>query len=1423
MSHSTGFNSRPQSATVNDLNNDTRLDIIVANSGTDTVGIFFGSEDGTFQPQVSYSTGSGSQPYYVIVGDFNNDNRQDIVTANHGTNSIGILVGHGNGNFASVCFVSLDSSRPVSATAADLNNDMNLDIIGVNYDTSSIDILLGYGNASFSLQTKYSTGYDSHPHSVIVADLNRDNHLDIIISNSGTNNAAVFLGYGNGSFSFPQLYSTGVDSLPFTAVVGDLNGDNRLDIVVSNYGTSSVGALLGYGNGSFAKMKISYIDSEFRPYAMVIGDFNKDNILDVVVANPASSNIVVLHGSGNGSFTSQETYSTGFDSTPISIVVGDFNNDNQLDLATVNNGTNSVAVFLRYVVKSFANQTSYSLGAQSFPTFITLGDFNNDNQLDIVVAISNTNSVGILIGYINGTFAAQMTFSTGSYSDPRWINVADFNNDSLLDMAVAYHGTSNLGIFLGYGNGSFVLQKTFSTGYNSMPRSLATGDFNNDGLFDIVVANYRTNDIGIFFAYGNGIFADQKTISTGDNSSPISIAVGDFNNDGLLDIAIANYGTDNVGIILTYENGTFAAQIICSIGNGSAPHFVALEDFNNDSLLDIAVANSESHDVAIIFGCGNGSFEKMTKYSMGYGSYPVSLVVGDFNNDNIFDIAVSNSGANNIGILFGHRNGAFGMLTMYSLGDGSRPMSITTGNFNHDIWLDIVIANFYRNSVSVLLGLDNIDTANQASYSTGSGPHPYSVVVSDFNNDTLLDLMIVNSAHDNIGIRLGDGHDSFDDEIIYPIEINSRPQFATVGDFNQDHKVDIVIANTQKDSVTVAYGNGNGIFTSQEILSTGNGSSPISLAGGDINNDGRLDLIILNEGTSTLGVFLSFDYATFRNYSSFSTGTLSNPSSIALGDFNNDSLLDVAVANSMTNNVGIFLGYGNGTLAAQKIYPTGIRSQSMFVIVSDFNNDNILDIAVANYGGNNVGILLGYGNGTFSAQKTLFTGYRSAPSWVAIGDFNKDGLLDIAVANSGTNNLGIFLSHGNGNFASQITFPTGLNSMPRSLATGDFNDDSLLDIVVANYFGDNIGILLGRSNGTFATQKTLYTGNHSAPFSVAIDDFNNDSLLDIAVANSGTNNLGIFLGYGNESFAPQMTYSTGDNSIPLRLTIGDLNNDNRPDIVVTNYGANNVGIFFGYDDGSFTQQMTVATGNGSKPNAVAIGNLNTNNRSDIIVANFQSNDVMILLRDSSQGFLSMTTYSIGTDSHPQSMIIADFNNDSHLDIIVANYGNDNIGILCGYGNGNFMKPITYTTGNGSQPCSIAVGDFNNDSLLDIVVANAGTNNLCIFVGYGNGTCSTITPYLTEDSSLPYSVAVSDFNNDNFLDIIVANSGSNYVVILFGDGRGNFLKPKSYLLGYGSRPYSVAVGDFNRDNWIDIVVADYGTDNVKILLQTCDNI
>jgi hypothetical protein len=136
------------------------------------------------------------------------------------------------------------------------------------------------------------------------------------------------------------------------------------------------------------------------------------------------------------------------------------------------------------------------------------------------------------------------------------------------------------------------------------------------------------------------------------------------------------------------------------------------------------------------------------------------------------------------------------------------------------------------------------------------------------------------------------------------------------------------------------------------------------------------------------------------------------------------------------------------------------------------------------------------------------------------------------------------------------------------VAVNDLNNDNHLDIVTVFVYSDNIGVLLGYGNGIFGDTMTYSTGHNSYPIAVVVSDFNNDHQLDIAVSNSGTNNVGILLGYGNGSFATIMTFSTGDGSFPLGIAVGDFNNDHRLDIVVANFGTNTVGILLGYGNGT---------------------------------------------------------------------------------------------------------------------------------------------------------------------------------------------------------------------------------------------------------------
>ncbi|CAF1535782.1 unnamed protein product [Rotaria sordida] len=239
------------------------------------------------------------------------------------------------------------------------------------------------------------------------------------------------------------------------------------------------------------------------------------------------------------------------------------------------------------------------------------------------------------------------------------------------------------------------------------------------------------------------------------------------------------------------------------------------------------------------------------------------------------------------------------------------------------------------------------------------------------------------------------------------------------------------------------------------------------------------------------------------------------PRSVAVGDFDNDTCLDMVIAHHTVNKITVYLGY-------------------------------------ANYGTNNVGVLLGYGNGSFENQMMLNTGTNSHPISIAVGDFNGDREVDIAVANDGTKHVDMMLGNGQGKFAIQTSYEIGFDTPPLVMASGDFNNDVRSEIAIAYDGRDHVDIFVAYNYGSFETQTRYSVG--SGPFSVAIGDVNNDIQLDIVVANRDNNDVSILLGYGNGSFENQTRYVVG--SYPSSVAIADVNNDTRLDIVVANLASN---------------------------------------------------------------------------------------------------------------------------------------------------------------------------------------------------------------------------------------------------------------------------
>jgi len=325
------------------------------------------------------------------------------------------------------------------------------------------------------------------------------------------------------------------------------------------------------------------------------------------------------------------------------------------------------------------------------------------------------------------------------------------------------------------------------------------------------------------------------------------------------------------------------------------------------------------------------------------------------------------------------------------------------------------------------------------------------------------------------------------------------------------------------------------------------------------------------------------------------------PISVARGDFNGDDDLDLAVANYLSNNVSILLGNGDGTFAVAVNYAVGTGPRS--VAVGDFDGDGDLDLAVANSSSNNISILLNNGNGTFATAVNYAAG--SWPSSIAVGNFDGDGDLDLAVANLSSNNISILLNNGNGTFATTVNYATGTS--PYSVAVSDFDGDGCLDLAAANTNSNNISILLNNGNGTFATAVNNTVG--IKPTSVAVGDFDGDGDFDLAVANSDSNNVSRLLGNGDGNFATAANYAVG--SSPHFVIVGDFAVDGNPDLAVANYLSNNVSILLGNGDGTFAAAVNYVVGTG--PRSIAVGDFDGDGDFDLAVANSSSNNVSILL------------------------------------------------------------------------------------------------------------------------------------------------------------------------------------------------------------------
>ncbi len=332
-----------------------------------------------------------------------------------------------------------------------------------------------------------------------------------------------------------------------------------------------------------------------------------------------------------------------------------------------------------------------------------------------------------------------------------------------------------------------------------------------------------------------------------------------------------------------------------------------------------------------------------------------------------------------------------------------------------------------------------------------------------------------------------------------------------IGDFNGDGYEDYAVP-TNSGPIVILLGNGAGTFTNGTTITTTSPFEPTSAVVGDFNGDGKLDLAVLSgAGIGSVNVYLGNGDGTFQTAKNYPVAASASASRLlAVGDFNRDGNQDLVATNAGLNQVAVLLGNGDGSFNAPLYDAVG--AQPWNVVVGDLNQDGIQDLAVASDGSNSISVLVGNGDGTFQAVSYVATAGSQVGS-VAIGDFNGDGYPDLATTSGTDNAIYVQLNLGTGTPTFGASKKYDMKGNPYYLTVGDFDRDGHLDILSANANNSTVGVLLNKGKGTFSPA-TTYSVGASAIF-VNAEDINGDDQVDLTALTE--NGLSVLLSGQTES------------------------------------------------------------------------------------------------------------------------------------------------------------------------------------------------------------------------------------------------------------------------------------------------------------------
>lgn len=607
-------------------------------------------------------------------------------------------------------------------------------------------------------------------------------------------------------------------------------------------------------------------------------------------------------------------------------------------------------------------------------------------------------------------------------------------------------------------------------------------------------------------------------------------------------------------------------------------------------------------------------------------------------------------------------------------------------------------------------------------------------------------------------------------------------------DFNGDGFQDAVVISPSE-SVTVMLADGAGPFLRPVVTPMAFQTGPPAI--GDVNRDGRNDLIVSDWGSGTAAVLLGNGDGTFTPGATFPTGAIPGP--LALADFNGDHLLDVAIgsedSHSTGNPLSVHFGDGSGQFSAPVTTSAGSPIQRLEA--GDVNGDGKADLVTGGFWG--VRIFLGNGNGTFS-QKSY-----AAAGGLLLADFNHDGKLDLAVAAGGTHDgyVDVALGTGDGSMIRSALYACGYDG--DFIDGADLDDDGNLDLLIASTMGSTVAVLRGNADGTFDEPEFFLSGNST--WQVVVSDFDRDGHEDFLTLdyNSEIRSLSFVRGNAGGAFQTYRAFHTNP-SVPTLWpglaasdgTVADANNDGHPDVILAQHhsspsGPDDLVTMLNDGTGKLGRPIKTATSAGSWPSNpdIAVADVNHDGKVDVVTASPQGKTFLGNGDGTFASPISLTLTAAGRAT------LGHFNGDTNLDLFVS--GGYESHVYPGNGDGTFGADIR-SAGNTVR---VFVGDLNGDGKADYV--SSSIRDPQAFINDGNGH---FTPISISNQEMEV-LALADFNKDAKLDLLF----ETYTAIetRFGNGDGTFAAPLPFIMrvaDYHDEP-SIVTADFDGDGHLDL--------------------